>query len=354
MATSDEPKLSPKTGPKTEDNSASSNWTKFVWKIPNFSLTGDPIKSQIFSIGHMSVYLCVNPNYETSRQRFVSLRLKQQSPDPDAGSGGEVTTRIWLSILDTVGLTVQEKQYGRVRDNISIIDDYFIHHDHFGTPKNCGLKDGEALTIFMTAQIDDKPDPDLGVDWTASSSVVTDLASSLTVGLLSDVTILCRGSRFAVHKVILASRSSVFRAMFTSNMEESKPNPEIVMEDLEKEAVRLMVKFIYTNSIQTADLDENAKILLAAAEKYDLRQLKSLCENSLAKSLAPENCVRRLALADRFSAEHLKSRVLEFMTNSLPMGRANEDELSAVLSKELLLELLLARMNPSTTQLSNL
>ena len=62
-------------------------------------------------------------------------------------------------------------------------------------------------------------------------------------------------------------------------------------------------------------LDNMAADLLAAADKYALERLKVMCEESLCKNLNVENVSETLILADRHSAEQLKSQAIEFINN---------------------------------------
>ena len=63
-------------------------------------------------------------------------------------------------------------------------------------------------------------------------------------------------------------------------------------------------------------LDENAASLLPAAEKYDLKELKVVCELALIDQLSVANCLDTLILADMYRASSLKAWSLEFITRS--------------------------------------
>ena len=83
-----------------------------------------------------------------------------------------------------------------------------------------------------------------------------------------------KGSKvFPVHKAILASRSSVFRAMFTTNMTEVSAG-EAVIEDLDEETLEEMIHFLYTGSLSGCQYDVIS--LCYAARKYELASLMNL------------------------------------------------------------------------------
>jgi len=66
----------------------------------------------------------------------------------------------------------------------------------------------------------------------------------------SDVTLVARSKEFKAHKVILAVQSSVFRAVFESEMMEGKSN-RVEIDDREEEIMEEMLTFIYTGLILT-------------------------------------------------------------------------------------------------------
>ena len=93
---------------------------------------------------------------------------------------------------------------------------------------------------------------------------------------------------FTVHisfQAILSARSTVFRAMFQHDMRESKSN-EINIQDIDFNTVRDMVKFIYSGRLK--DLADKSDLLLAAADKYDIRDLKNICSQHLAANLSTD------------------------------------------------------------------
>ena len=69
----------------------------------------------------------------------------------------------------------------------------------------------------------------------------------------SDVEIHCNGTVFPCHQIILATRSSVFRAMLSAEMLEAQTK-RIVIKDSRPEIVGEMLRFIYTGDIPDAKL----------------------------------------------------------------------------------------------------
>ena len=67
------------------------------------------------------------------------------------------------------------------------------------------------------------------------------------------------------------------------------------------------------NSGKVKNIKENARTLLEAAEKYDLQELKHMCENCLSEDISVDNCIDLLNLAELYGADDLKKRLLQFV-----------------------------------------
>jgi len=130
-------------------------------------------------------------------------------------------------------------------------------------------------------------------------------------GKFSDCTIFCGDEVFKCHMNILASRSPVFDAMLSHDMEEKKSG-RIVIEDLDVDVVQGMLEFIYSGHVKDIKLKTSG--LLAAAEKYDLLLLKQLCVTSLCSNITCPNVLDVLVLSEVYGEPTLRSTSLEFTT----------------------------------------
>ena len=108
-----------------------------------------------------------------------------------------------------------------------------------------------------------------------SEKLSSDFNFLLESGTFSDVKIKCGGVELECHKVILGARSPVFHAMFVHNMTESQEK-KIEIEDLDIETVKDMLKYMYAGKIE--NLNTRSPRLLEAADKYQLSELKEICE----------------------------------------------------------------------------
>eukprot|EP01018_Ginkgo_biloba_P039143 Gb_08839 [translate_table: standard] len=107
----------------------------------------------------------------------------------------------------------------------------------------------------------------------------------------SDVVILAsEGVRFPAHRSILASKSEVFRAMFSSEMKE-RESEEIVIEDATCESIGAFLSFLYTAEIGEETLGSNIEDVVRLSHRYNVDFLLSTCDEFIVNSLLSEQTV---------------------------------------------------------------
>ena len=152
----------------------------------------------------------------------------------------------------------------------------------------------------------------------------SDLKAVLENGSLSDVSLVVGDRTIPAHRVVLASRSSVFRAMFEHNMKESGEG-RVDISDCSYEAVAAMLKFMYCDIPPEFDDDVSPNELLMVADKYDVPGLKRVCEDQLLAKLNVKTAAHTLQLADCHSAPFLKHCTLAFISVNLRKVMATDE-----------------------------
>lgn len=134
-----------------------------------------------------------------------------------------------------------------------------------------------------------------------------------------DVTFVLENTTFLAYKGILATRSPVFEAMFRNNLTESQQG-RVVISDIDDKTFEVLLRFIYTGDLE--NLNTTAfDLLLAAADKYRLDDLKEHCEMELCRALTVETLPKLLVLADLHCAAKLKTTAIQFVkTNHAVLG----------------------------------
>jgi len=158
----------------------------------------------------------------------------------------------------------------------------------------------------------------------------------------SDVNIRCGDKVFECHKIILASRSPVFKTMLESNMRE-KITGDIEIKNMDHEVLEDLLKYIYSGV--APNIDAYSKELLAAADQYQLEKLKELCELKLSSRFDVSNCIDLLILGDLHNAQKLKAEALEFVSKNLHKMKTSEWKESFIAHPALMAEVV-ERMMP--------
>ena len=73
--------------------------------------------------------------------------------------------------------------------------------------------------------------------------------------------------------------------------------------DASTDAVKTMVKYLYTDTLDNQDINED---LMNLADKYELTQMKELCLPSFVKKIKAENCLKAYIYGYLHNYEPLK------------------------------------------------
>lgn len=145
----------------------------------------------------------------------------------------------------------------------------------------------------------------------------------------ADILLECvDGSKIRAHRAVLISRSTVFKAMLESKMEESRTNT-IKITDFSYEVLRLFIHYLYTAEIYPESLEDCAVELLALAEKYNVKQLKFVCERYMISKLNCGNALPNFEYASLHGAKNLKQAALSTILENIQdlIGKSDYQEL---------------------------
>lgn len=105
------------------------------------------------------------------------------------------------------------------------------------------------------------------------------------------------------------ARSAVFAAMFKLPMQENLEN-YVEINDFNQNVVVEMLRFMYTGIL--SEFAGSIEDLLAAADKYGIERLKTLCCAHLVKSLSAKTAVNYHRLGDLYDLPVLRTSCEQF------------------------------------------
>ncbi|KAK4478008.1 hypothetical protein RD792_017273 [Penstemon davidsonii] len=285
-------------------------------EIHGFSLTkgmwvGKCISSDTFSVGgHLWQILFYPDGKNPRRDNYVSLFITLVSKK----LVDNVRARFEYVVLDESG-----DHHHRSNGPYTLHDGYrTIGYDDFceRTPLEASrfVKD-DCLTIQCTVGVV-KTSMDVPKTVAQTSDLRQSYEQLLESREGSDVSFEVEGETFYAHKLILSTRSPVFKAQFFGPLKEEN-TCHIKIEEMQAPIFKALLNFIYCDVIP--DLDSKCldiimtQHLLAAADRYGIEKLRSLCEARLCENIAIDTVASSLALAEQHGCTQLRSTSLEFI-----------------------------------------
>lgn len=118
-----------------------------------------------------------------------------------------------------------------------------------------------------------------------------------------------------VHSMILAARSPVFAAMFNHDTKE-KQTGEVAIVDVAASAMEDILQYMYTGDIDNPTT-ENVLPLYAAAEKYDITDVKKICSEFVLRNLSVEWVCDVIEFSELYRDEKIRLHVREYFAENV-------------------------------------
>lgn len=155
---------------------------------------------------------------------------------------------------------------------------------------------------------------------------------------LCDVTLITCGVRFPCHRVVLASASPYFNAMFCTGMVECTKK-EVEIKQISPEILRIILDFIYTAEINVTEL--TICNLMEAAMILQMLNITEACTTFLEHQLDPSNCIGIRTFAQAYNCIDLEKRAKRFLLKRFSDVRLGTEflnisfkELKSIISSE--------------------
>ncbi|XP_072170995.1 kelch-like protein 8 [Diadema setosum] len=165
------------------------------------------------------------------------------------------------------------------------------------TPTKRPVAEEYDIKMETTPQMYDSPVSSIifqcQTQWKDSLGVIQQLFKSR---MLCDFTLKCGRSSFTCHRLVLAACSPYFRAMFTSEMVESRQS-SLEVKDIDERSLEALVEFMYTSKI-VLNVDNVQKVLFAAS-LLQMDVVAAACSDFMKSHLHPSNCLGVRTFADQ-------------------------------------------------------
>ncbi|BES87453.1 kelch-like [Nesidiocoris tenuis] len=122
---------------------------------------------------------------------------------------------------------------------------------------------------------------------------------------MTDISLKVGETNINAHKVVLASTSPYFYAMFNDDMAE-RASREVELHEVDVTALKLLVDYAYTGGILITE--DNVQVLLPASSLLQIHSVREACCEFLMKQLHPSNCLGIRTFADAHACEELHKR----------------------------------------------
>ncbi|XP_065837940.1 kelch-like protein 20 [Oscarella lobularis] len=126
---------------------------------------------------------------------------------------------------------------------------------------------------------------------------------------LCDVVICTEdGQRFPAHRIILASASDFFSAMFGGAFLESDRNrtdDDVAVRNVEGAAMKMLIEYAYRGRVECPKSAENVLSLYEAAQYVQIDELVRMCSDWLRWHVDASNCVSMGIVADKYGNSDL-------------------------------------------------
>ena len=162
-----------------------------------------------------------------------------------------------------------------------------------------------------------------------------DFGALLGSGDMADVTFRVGDEQIAAHRVIVATRSPVFKAMLAqhwsaqpgaaaSSSSSSSSSSEgggaasaIEVEDVEPAVFKQLLRWLYTGRCEEGAIDAMADHLFMAAAKFGVADLQALASRTMLAALDAEKLCDYFALAHAHDDEELKAACAALMVEDM-------------------------------------
>ncbi|XVF82104.1 hypothetical protein PTKIN_Ptkin16aG0017700 [Pterospermum kingtungense] len=114
------------------------------------------------------------------------------------------------------------------------------------------------------------------------------------------------GPCIPAHRVLLATRSEIFKNILDSDSFKATPSHTITVPELNSEELESLLEFLYSGSLPLEKLEKHVYPLFIAAEKYQIPYWHEFCQCYMLNSLNASSVLDVLETSEVCSNKELK------------------------------------------------
>ncbi|XP_053325557.1 kelch repeat and BTB domain-containing protein 12 [Spea bombifrons] len=127
---------------------------------------------------------------------------------------------------------------------------------------------------------------------------------------LVDIVLVVEGKKFPCHRLVLASFSPYFKAMFTCGLVECDQT-EVALYDVTAESVSIILEYMYSAELSICNLTVQG--VATAAFFMQMDDIFSMCQRYMTEHMDVSNCIGIYYFAKQINAEDLEEKSKKYL-----------------------------------------
>lgn len=120
------------------------------------------------------------------------------------------------------------------------------------------------------------------------------------------------GKRIGAHQSILMARSPVFASFYKPSSKNGAGKTDIRIDDIDVSVFSILLEFAYSGKLTEPLTDDFAKSLFAAADKYEMDDLKDECIDFLASHITEDKALNLMVWSELVADKRMQEAVTKF------------------------------------------
>ncbi|XP_013395524.1 kelch-like protein diablo [Lingula anatina] len=203
-------------------------------------------------------------------------------------------------------------------------------HQRNSSTESVASSEGAALTVLDLSTDLTDVDEFLFVESSYPLQLLTGLNNLRLSGDFCDVHICVDGEEFASHKIVLASFSPYFKAMFSTEMAESRQE-KVCINGVDCGMIELLINYAYTAEILITK--DNVQSLLSAANLLQVLPVRDACCMFMEQHMDESNCIGINCFAETHACESLQEKAKQYTLKHFPEVCQHEEILNLTKTK---------------------